>query len=419
MGLANYDKAFIPGSPALPDEFFVGRTKELKEAIRTLDNYSSDNHVPQYSRHILITGPRGVGKTTLLQFIMSHYLGDKKPTSYPECSRTMDFENAMIDAFRGYGMEFFETLDQEGDDNSSGGNLYLGIGNMRGSKSKSKNQVVKIPAASLKNHQSAFHEIQKTGNQWIFAIDEISEVPCSGEGELFWENLAYLARILSNQWKSCNGTRLLLAGLDSSSENLLSMHPSLARNFEIIKLKPILDRDIEHFLQLAEIKYGIGFQPGVASRLVDECAGLPYYVHLMGSSSCKMALDRGEKNTIYFRDLANAFYHEYEKNKPSINKIYGKRLTKLNSDDSSLLEMIASMNKFSFSGADLAEYARLSDADADRYYRKIKNNLSDFVRERRSRGKLCFRTPFLKGYCRQLYGKPMYWGPDNQLPLGF
>lgn len=418
MNLNNYSKIFHPGETRLEKQFLVGRDEELRQIDRILSRYDRKEDKDYYSNHILITGHRGIGKTSLLNYILRRFYKEENPPVYAECNRESDFSSTIRLSLEGLGVDFDIPSEKTTKTKTGSGGLNIPfVGKMTGGTSRVETSEAPSKRKSCETPDEAFRIIASEKRKVLVAIDEASEVPFPSDSN-FWEKLTYLARMMSNQSEAVRNSRLIICGLPETATRMLRCHSSIARNIEHFELKPITDEAFYRLLKLANTQYGIGLPNELMRTLVDEAGGFPHYIHVMGAASCEQAIKRGENQSVSMTDYANAFYQQYVLHKPAIEVHFRSVIDNLANVDRNLLRVISEWERYSFSVKDIEQRFRIEHQEARRKFKVIEDTLSSFVRRRRSGQKLCFRAAFVKAYCRERMGLSRYWGSgSSQLPL--
>jgi len=273
-----YDQVFVPSSPIKDRRYLFGREQEIKD-LR--------NILMRPGQHAIVTGDRGVGKTSLVK----HVLREGK---FKAIWRTCDPDSSFSDVFSsvltecGYNLGDLEESNETVTEGELKGTLAVVNGAIKRTSKRSEKQSHKSP--ELKPW-TVFEYFRDLSEKKILVLDEYDAYRRTRHASKFHENTAYIMKQLADHNDECD-TRLIIVGVASSSTNLLGKHESIQRSAREIYLRPLSPDHILDFLSLAESDLGIRFESRVKDRLAHGSLGYPYFVHLVGLESIEAMLVR-------------------------------------------------------------------------------------------------------------------------------
>ena len=275
---------FTPGKRLTRPDLFAGRTPQLRDGAALLDQAAAGN-----VRHALITGDRGIGKSSLASQIEGVAVGDARfiqllngGTSPPR-----NFLVAEHIAQRGEGVPAISR------------GLLSGLDRAR-KKSRSKvtwdievalgpfkarvREAAGDPKEATAGFVDAIETIQdNVGREFegvLLVIDEIDRVAEEPGVPTFFKVASEMltARGLEN-------VILLPVGMVGVQELLKAEHASVGRVFEVIHVPSLNEAESLDILTRALDPTGIKIEDDVAGFIAHLANGFPHPVHLLGSEA--------------------------------------------------------------------------------------------------------------------------------------
>ncbi len=227
-GEITYQKVFTPGSPPAIPELLVGRNVLL-------------SHLCDYLRspgiHPIVVGDRGIGKTSLvrlaiksMQLPRTSALEINTVESFDECCR-----HICDDLCLPYEKEIF------------------------------------TPASFLRT-------LSKSKSLAVVSIDELDDQP---KDSPIVRAFAKFAKAASNHAHELE-VKFVFSGIGADAHDIFKGHLSSERNLPQIRLKEISSSDLHDFLNRASSLLKIEIPKHIATAIVTEADGYPYYVHQVG-----------------------------------------------------------------------------------------------------------------------------------------
>lgn len=262
---------------------FSGRTDELAALDRALVQTKHGN--PQ---HFLITGERGIGKSSLLLYLQYLAKGDidflSGKFSFLTVSVDLEPTTTYEELIKKIGAEFQRVVASQAKLKEMARNVWEFVQRWEfaGVKYNSKD-VAAEPHQLLDDLVYTISGAAETFGQEIdgilILIDEADKPPVEtnlGEfSKLFTERLAK---------RGCNKVALGLAGLPETLDKLKASHESSLRVFETLILKPLSEEDCISVIRkgLALIKKEVGLEvtatPDAEKRIAELSDGYPHFI---------------------------------------------------------------------------------------------------------------------------------------------
>ena len=281
---------FRPDKPIDNFEQFAGRAHELTVLIRSMFNTGHGN-----ARHMIVTGPRGIGKSSFINQI--HSVTDNGDDV---------LEKLGIDAgdfrFRFPVFKCRARLGQSIDhivyslmDSMPTKLSAENFRNIVGDFVKQFKISASSPVFSVEHQHETFTDlgrefVRTISNLWlaiqgkcdgiIFIIDEIDTVAESS-------GIASFLKVTTEELVDAglNQVVFYLVGVDGAMEHLMQDHPSVARVFENVELRPMNrseSREVVHrTLNSAPSSRRAGISEESLDWVVDTASGFPSFIHTL------------------------------------------------------------------------------------------------------------------------------------------
>jgi hypothetical protein len=223
-----YHSVFTPGAPPTNAKLLVGRD----DAVNELRDYILSPGI-----HPIVIGPRGVGKTSLIQIALRQ--DPLALLSRVEVNTVRDFNECCHHVcadleIRHDVMEF-------------------------------------TPAAFLR-------VLQSSERKAVIALDELDDLPDKSDLPRL---LAKFAKAASNQ-SDRMAQSFIFSGISNDAHSLFRGHLSSPRNFPVIYLPPIRQEHIVKFFDIASEVVGTDIPNHIRREIAADADGFPYYVHQVG-----------------------------------------------------------------------------------------------------------------------------------------
>ena len=281
---------FRPDKPIDNFEQFAGRAHELTVLIRSMFNTGHGN-----ARHMIVTGPRGIGKSSFINQIHSVTdNGDDVLSKLDIDAADFRFRFPVFKcrARQGQSAEHIvSSLMDEMPTRLSAENVGNIVGDFVGKLKLS----VSVPGLDVEHRNESFTDlgrefVRTISNLWlaikhesdgiIFIIDEIDTVAeASG--------IASFLKVTTEELVDARLDRIAfyLVGVTGSMQRLMSDHPSIGRVFETIELRPMNhseSRDvITRTLESTASSRSVRVSDESMNWVVDTAGGFPAFIHTL------------------------------------------------------------------------------------------------------------------------------------------
>ena len=263
-------EAFTPSRPKYSSRFFAGRRWALQRIITAVE---------QDQAHIVIFGPRGIGKTSLANVLAeSASEVEYQVLRYP-CGSNATFEEIFRGLLRSLPAGYMDRATQA---------RFAGAENLE--------QL--LPAGEFGPTDVTAVLSQIKLEHAILIIDEFDRV----ESELLKNQLAEAMKNISDV--SARVTFIII-GIAHSLDELIGMHPSIQRHLVGIHLPLMTASELEHVVLAGEEASGVRFEDATRDMIVSFSKGLPYYAQLLSLHAGRKALERGSM-LVQMTDLRDA-----------------------------------------------------------------------------------------------------------------
>jgi AAA ATPase domain len=289
---------FAPSRPISPGQF-VGRHAEIRELEAALA------HAKQCRpRHFLMTGNRGVGKTSFLDYIRRKANGTidgvnfnflvvdfaiNKKTTRLDFARTLQAElNSILsthDPFKemlSKAWSFIKNVEAAGISYNGNDEKPENHRDMYLSVADSLSEIVRKVCSNEGGGVSA----DSSYDGVLILIDEVDQASPELDIGSF---LKYMLERLNR--KNCNQVVIGLAGLNLSTDVLVSSHPSSLRIFDELPLGNLTSEDVDELLSEAALQVAndgfvnFSITESARSSIFEFSNGHPQFVHQFGYSA--------------------------------------------------------------------------------------------------------------------------------------
>jgi Cdc6-like AAA superfamily ATPase len=263
-------EAFTPSKPKNSSRFFAGRHWAIQRVITAIEEDQA---------HIVIYGPRGIGKTSLSN-VLAEAAGeaDYEVLRYP-CSSGTTFEEIFRGLLRSLPSDFMDRATQA---------RFRDVENL---------------GQLLPPGEFGPTELTETLNQLklehaIMIIDEFDRAESS-------ELKTQLAEAIKNLSDASARVTFIIVGIARSLEELIGMHPSIQRNLVGVHLPLMEPSELQQVILAGEEASGTRFDDDARDMIVSFSKGLPYHAQLLALHAGRVALER-RSSTVEMADLRAA-----------------------------------------------------------------------------------------------------------------
>ena len=281
---------FRPDKPVDSFELFAGRSHELGVMIRALFNTGHGN-----ARHMIVTGPRGIGKSSFINQIHSVTdNGDDVLAKVGVDAGDFRFRFPVFKCRARQGQSAEHIVSSLMDAMPTKLNAE-NVGNIVGDFVSELKLSLSVPGINVEHRNESFTDlgrefVRTISNLWlaikhesdgiIFIIDEIDTVAeASG--------IASFLKVTTEELVDARLNRIAfyLVGVTGSMQRLMSDHPSIGRVFETIELRPMNhseSRDvINRTLESTASSRSVRVSAESMNWVVDTAGGFPAFIHTL------------------------------------------------------------------------------------------------------------------------------------------
>lgn len=307
---------FTPNRPIDDPDRFFGRGDTVNEMIDSLFQVKNNN-----PKHTIVTGDRGVGKSSLLTQVQLTATGDNRLSDRLKIDRgaerydflavwhdvdatqtAYDLANAVLSKFEGSFRKFMSGFTLEID--------LAGFGKLGRDRSSPLNMTQLIDEF-VTRLAKVEQEARGAGKDGILVfIDELDRIkPESMVASFFKLTCERLAR------DGLKRIAFICAGITGAVQKLEDEHASILRTFRDVPLPRFSKGEVERILLdgFAKAGHGVAFA-AMADRAWDVTVGFPEPIHLLGSEMLSVDED-GILSEEDFNDAITKIVTDVRKNK--------------------------------------------------------------------------------------------------------
>lgn len=263
-------EAFTPSRPKYSSRFFAGRRWALQRIITAVE---------QDQAHIIIYGPRGIGKTSLANVLAESASEVEYQVLRFPCGSNATFEEIFRGLLRSLPADHLDRATQA---------KFAGVENLE--QLLPKGQFGPTDVTSVLSQIKLDHA--------ILIIDEFDRV----ESKQLKNQLSETIKNLSD---ASARVTFIVIGIAHSLDELIGMHPSIQRHLVGIHLPLMTRSELEHVIMAGEDASGIRFEDATRDMVVAFSKGLPYFAQLLSLHAGRTALRRGSM-LVQMADLRDA-----------------------------------------------------------------------------------------------------------------
>ena len=270
------ESPFSPGRP-VPPEYFIARIKEIQRLERAIKQTVSGRN-----ENIFITGPRGIGKSSLAGFAL--YLAGKHSLIGSHCilGGVRSLEEMMGVVFRRLlqdcmDQKLFDKLKDVFKKYIKGISLFgMGI-----KFTENKSELRSLVDDFLPAMRKIYTESQDSGKRGLILIlDDLNGITDVPQFSQYIKSRVDELAFSTHKFPLL----LLLVGLPERREDLVKHQPSVARIFDIIDLHPMTNSESEDFFTSMFNRQNITISSEALSLMVALSGGLPMLMHEVGDA---------------------------------------------------------------------------------------------------------------------------------------
>lgn len=266
--LAMLASTFSPSNPVSDLKLFAGRQRAIGQIISAIE----DKH-----NHVMLYGPRGVGKTSIAMYVKQAAEHSDYMTVYVSCSRSSSFAGLFKSVVRKIPIRYHADFNP-GDEDVDPGTSFADL---------------------LENGEWSPQSVGEllaefSGTRLLIVFDEFDR--------LSDDNTADVAELLKNLSDHNAAVHLMMIGIRSRSEEMLAEQLSTARTLFAMRIDAMRDEEISDLLERSCESVGLSVEASALGRLIKLSHGKPFLARIVAMSAAREALLRNS-STVANSDL--------------------------------------------------------------------------------------------------------------------
>jgi hypothetical protein len=252
--------AYGPSQPVTMPEMLAGRLRSMEQLTAAIEERRA---------HVVLYGPRGYGKTSLVHCLSSFAIASGYIVIYGSCGAATNFQQLFRNFLRSIPTLYHDrartpTIDATG----------------------AKSLADLLPDDDFSPFELAAVLGAVKGTRVIMILDEYDQAEDTG----FNRQIAELIKNLSDRSARVH---LVLVGVASGAGELMGYIPSIQRNLVGIGLTRLSEREVAQLIRRGEQSTGVRFPDEIVSTIARLGGGSPYFTRLVTFKSCMSAIRRG------------------------------------------------------------------------------------------------------------------------------
>ena len=252
-------RAFTPARPIMDTAMLAGRTELLHTMIRAIED--------QYL-HVVLFGPRGIGKTSILHVLCNVAQESRYLVRYVSCGERTTFDGFMRSVMADIPLLFHASYDPTAAEIEEG----LSFADLLDDRPVSVDQASDILS-------------KIAGTRILIVLDEFDRAI---EAD-FRRSVAELIKNVSDRGAR---VQLIIAGVAHNLTEIIEHVPSIRRNIFGLLVPNMSQDEIAELISNAQAASGMSFTPKALQLISLSALGLPYLASLVGQHAGFAALDR-------------------------------------------------------------------------------------------------------------------------------
>ena len=268
----NLRAAFTPSQPVADRRMFAGRNAVLAAMIASIEDQKL---------HLVIYGPRGIGKTSLVHMLSEAGREARYIVHYSSCGAASNFQ----ETFRGAAAEIplrFHSAYGPTTEEAEAGSTFADI----------------LPKGGFSPRQFGDLCAKLTGTRVLVVLDEFDRA----EDSNFRRELAELIKILSDRSVR---VQLVIAGVAADIAELVEHIPSIRRNVLAVRVPLMGEDETREMIGMGERASGLTYDATARDFLVRIACGWPYIASLICHHAGLQAID-ASRTTVVASDVSSA-----------------------------------------------------------------------------------------------------------------
>ena len=249
--------AFTPAQPVVTPAMFAGRRGLLQRLISAVE----DERL-----HAIVYGERGIGKTSLLQVLMTMARQARYQVVYVSCGTSATFDETFRAIVSAVPLLYHESFGPTSGEAESGGVL-----------------ADLLPADEVTPRFASEFCAKVTGTRVLVVMDEFDRA----------HDRRYsldIAEFLKNLSDRSVRVQLVIAGVAGDLDSLMANRGFVQRNVVAIEVPKMSSEEVGELVRNGEERSGLTFDPGAIRTLELVADGMPYIASLLCQQAALTAL---------------------------------------------------------------------------------------------------------------------------------
>ena len=234
--------AFTPSQPVVDRRMFAGRSAVLGAMIGSIEDQKL---------HLVIYGPRGIGKTSLVHMLSDAGREARYIVHYSSCGAASNFQETFRAAAGEIPLRFHSAYGPTTEE-AEAGSTFADV----------------LPKGAFSPRQFGDLCTKLTGTRVLVVLDEFDRA----EDSTFRRELAELIKILSDRSVR---VQLVIAGVAGDIAELVEHIPSIRRNVLAVRVPLMAEEETREMMVMGERASGLTFDPIARDFLVRIASGWP------------------------------------------------------------------------------------------------------------------------------------------------
>jgi len=301
--MASAANPFTPNAPIDPT-YFAGRIDEVLRVQAALNQTRHGN-----TQHILLTGERGIGKTSL--GLYARYIAQrpnellKTDFQYVTAYYTVEREQSLVDVCRGLTTKLLQNVEQglakKCTERLKKLKLHFavhvpGVGEIKVDPAELPETQARLYADFEKAIEEAWDELKTSYNGILLVVDEIHNLKT-------FEGIGSFFKVVSEAW-AVDGYRnamFAVIGLPNVPANISKDDPSAPRIFSYVELKRMTTEECLNIVRNCIATSTKSIRDDAALAIATQSGGFPYFLHQLGYD----AFEKDSDGAIDMKDVNN------------------------------------------------------------------------------------------------------------------
>lgn len=283
--------AFTPSSPIDSRELFAGRIDQLSRIVEV---------VSERGKHAALYGERGVGKTSLANFVSMFRIGDGTVVVKASCDSQDSFRSVWIRSLSHITIPIEKSA----------------AGFLPNSRTEELRLVENLQKREQVTPSDLVSLLCLISTPCVFIFDEFDRITDTKVKSAFAEMLKGLS-------DAAPLITVVLVGVAEDVGHLVGHHESVERCLRQIHVPRMSEEELSEIIYKGSKRIGMKFAEVVRRAIVRLSDGFPHYVHLLAKNAARSAIQR-RADRVGEIDLSVAIDSAITDAQESIREVYQK-----------------------------------------------------------------------------------------------